>query len=321
MANQIFNFTFEAADTTQVSFGFFFNINKIDIIGTPIVKNIWNAFDEHGLLMSLERLAGERLADYKRRILDVQAHRANSTYLGLIYGITREFGLEITEPVYFHPIMNGDNAFLGGNPIVELDGPEVRIWGDYINDTEPDLTIDRWELTLQELVTAINAGTYIRAELVLSDYANDRAMTLVNQSSRKLHTQRIPNDTYVNLDKENIMLGSLIFSGTDSFITRKNSLAELAEEGDYYIDVIRGRLHSYSLPGTNVGLQYRYIEKPLRAIASPVIIHNLQSNEMKEKLFTQLVLLDGTTIDFLPTPLGADLINEFLSVIPTLYET
>lgn len=60
---------------------------------TPEIFNVWNCFDEFGLLLGLSRILGEKNADYKDRLLDVYANPANSTYAGLRYGIARELGL------------------------------------------------------------------------------------------------------------------------------------------------------------------------------------------------------------------------------------
>ena len=60
---------------------------------TPELYNIWNCFDEFGLLLSLPRIPGERNREYKARLLDVYTNPANSTYTGLRNGIARELGI------------------------------------------------------------------------------------------------------------------------------------------------------------------------------------------------------------------------------------
>jgi hypothetical protein len=63
------------------------------IVKTPEIFNVWNCFDEFGLLLGLPRILGEKNKDYKERLLDVYANPANSTYSGLRYGVSRELGL------------------------------------------------------------------------------------------------------------------------------------------------------------------------------------------------------------------------------------
>ena len=67
------------------------------LVETPEIYNVWNAFDEFGLLLGLSRIPGENNSDYKTRLLDVYTSPANSTYLGLRRGIARELGLSYTD--------------------------------------------------------------------------------------------------------------------------------------------------------------------------------------------------------------------------------
>lgn len=56
-------------------------------------EQLWNAFDEHGVLMDLRRLPGESNSDYAERIKDVNRSPAGSTYLGLANSSARELGI------------------------------------------------------------------------------------------------------------------------------------------------------------------------------------------------------------------------------------
>ena len=61
------------------------------------IHHIWNAFDEFGLLLGIERLFGERNAKFKQRILDVFRKPGNSTKQGLTNALSRELGIEAKE--------------------------------------------------------------------------------------------------------------------------------------------------------------------------------------------------------------------------------
>jgi hypothetical protein len=54
---------------------------------------IWNAFDEFGLLVNLKRLYRESNASYKERIKDVFRYPSNSGDLGLTHALARELNL------------------------------------------------------------------------------------------------------------------------------------------------------------------------------------------------------------------------------------
>ena len=94
------------------------------IVSTPEVFNVWNCFDEFGLILSLPRIPAETNADYKDRLLDVYTNPANSTYSGLRYGIARELGITYTDisidelsdlaaSGYSGNLLNDDNSAIG----------------------------------------------------------------------------------------------------------------------------------------------------------------------------------------------------------------
>ena len=63
------------------------------IFQEPEAHNIWNHFDEFGLLLGLDRIPGEKNKQFKARLIDVYTNPANSTLSGLEYGISRELGV------------------------------------------------------------------------------------------------------------------------------------------------------------------------------------------------------------------------------------
>lgn len=76
---------------TRVSYGFLeIYQDKIAETLEPQMHHIWNTFDEFGLLLDVHRLPNEGNEYFKERILDVFRYPAGATYLGLIYGISRE---------------------------------------------------------------------------------------------------------------------------------------------------------------------------------------------------------------------------------------
>jgi hypothetical protein len=75
--------------------------DTVEINGTThweySLHHVWNAFDEFGLLLGIERLFGERNAAFKQRILDVFRKPGNSTKKGLTNALSRELGIELEE--------------------------------------------------------------------------------------------------------------------------------------------------------------------------------------------------------------------------------
>lgn len=94
----------------------------IEVNGTAhfdyALHHIWNAFDEFGLILGLDRLFGERNEAYKKRLLDVFRNPGNSTKSGLKNALARELGLstdsimvnEFANPAFRENLLNSDGS-------------------------------------------------------------------------------------------------------------------------------------------------------------------------------------------------------------------
>lgn len=289
----------------------------------PVIHPVFNELDRFGLLLGLPRLEEERNAEYKQRLLDVMVNRAGSTYRGLINGITRELGLKITEPFIIRPKLDVLGVPVGTNPAVVFQDTKCRIYSDY-TDAEDGLylTLDRYEVgsgayTIQENLNQIEATGLFTCETLLSDRMSDRAMTIFNQSTITTVTSE-ELDTgggRIKLRNRGLISNSLIVRSTN-LRERVQAQTDLRKSGQYYVDMSEGILYATSAPAPGSAVRYQYRNDIYRVLASPVIIHNIQSSDFRSKMFDQ-VTLNGETTDGAVTPLGAELINELLSVFPT----
>lgn len=93
-----------------------------------MLHHIWNAFDEFGLLLGVERLFAERNEAYKQRILDVFRKPGNATREGLKHALSREFNIEYEE-VELNEFAN--KAFRG-SLLNETDGSPTKKLLDYV---------------------------------------------------------------------------------------------------------------------------------------------------------------------------------------------
>ena len=118
------------------------------IVSTPTVYNVWNCFDEFGLILGLPRIPGEKNKEYKDRLLDVYKNPSNSTYEGMKRGISRELGLDynsisverlsdLLNPDYAGNLLNSDGNALG-TPLEkyadEVYDHNPMFWGNVISD-------------------------------------------------------------------------------------------------------------------------------------------------------------------------------------------
>ena len=118
------------------------------IFEEPEPYTVWNAFDEFGLLVSLDRLTGEKNKAYKKRILDVYENPGDSTYQGLINSVSRELGIaasgvtverlsDLADITYAGNLLNTDGSAIGTR--LEAYAKEVYdqnpiFWGTLIAD-------------------------------------------------------------------------------------------------------------------------------------------------------------------------------------------
>ncbi len=293
---------------------------------TPESHQVFNELDRFGLLLGLKRLEDERNAEYKQRLMDVMVNRAGSSYRGLINGITRELGFKIDEIFVLSPVRDTDGVPLATNPAIVFQDTKCKIYTD-ISDSENGLllTLDRFEAgtsyTIGNLIDRINDTGYFITHTILPDRLVDRSMTIFNQSTVNtvISEELDSGGSRIKLQNKCILPHSIVVRSSN--LTRRvGTLAELRRPQQYYIDKEEGIVYCTSSPAAGSTIRYQYRNDTYRVLASPVIIHNLQSTDFRSKMFDQMTLNDVTT-DGAPTPLGAELINELLSVFPTGWGT
>lgn len=286
---------------------------------TPEQHPIFNEFDQHGLLLGLSRLENEKNAKYKQRLMDVMVHRAGSSYQGLINGITRELGLKIVDVMLIEPVLDINGDPLVPNPGVVFQETKCTLYNDFTTD-DVLLVIDRFEplggsFTLATLADTINATGYYTATLLYDANENARSMTIFNQTSIGI----VPSEDIsgkglrVRLDNVNLIPGTISVT-SPNLIIRKSSPNNLGQ-GEYYVDEVSGTVFTNQVPADGSLIRYKYRNDSFVVQASPVILHNLQSADFKTKMFEQIG--NGEPVNGLPTHLGADIINELLSVFPS----
>lgn len=323
------SFTYIPPPPVNISYLNTFNINQIHIIATPASQNVFNQFDQFGLLIGLPRFNGEKIEQYKKRLYDVYTNRANSTYLGLVNGITRELGLNLFNPFRIYPI-EFSGVFIAENPVVIFNGPYVELWRDKENNIL-EMEIDRFNTNgdgflIKELTNFINSRSiYFRTDTVLADFQFERSMTILNQTNvRKVISENIPATQRFTLEKPGLTEGqiissSIVFSDTSIFKTLVVNVASVINNGDYYININTGDVVTKLTPPVGITVQYMWIDCSFKPVASPVIIHDVESPNFKRKMFNQVLDDAGIYHNGMPTEYGAEIINELLSLYPLYY--
>lgn len=277
---------------------------------TPVSHQVWNEFDKFGLLLGAPRLNLETNDRYKQRLFDVFIHRSNSSYLGLIYGITRELGYSLYESISIEPT---DEALALGQPTIQFIDTRCIISSGLLTS---NLELDRWEIdggsyTLAELITSINASGVFTATLMTGVEENNRAMGIFEQENFEL---ALLEDIVTPMQKlKNINIIENSISIVSNQITERVETYELlVQNNQYYIDTINGIFYSISSPEEGTKIKYRYRKNNFITTSSPIIISNLQSETFKKKLYLQ-----ENGENTILSQFGADIVNELLSVFPT----
>ncbi len=289
---------------------------------TPEAYHVYNEFDKQGLLLDLPRLEEEFNPAYKQRLFDVFVNRSDSTYRGLINGITRRLGLRIIDCMSIVPRTDSDENPLLPMPAVVFEETKCYLYRNY-STGDLLLTLDRWEQSggvwdLLELADSINATGYFTATILEGATSGDRSLTIFDQSSvgSILHEDITGQGVRIVLENKNLIEGTVTVDSPT--LTRKvQNQSQLVYGGDYLIDLENGIIFTVSATSPGSYIRYQYRNDEFVAQSSPVILHNLQSDDFKTKMFEQVTVEDGDLTNGRPTPLGADIINELLSVYPT----
>lgn len=295
-----------------------FTVQDIAFIGTPTSSPVFNELDYHGSLLGVLRLPEEKNNLYKKRLLDTYVNRANSSYIGLVNGITRELGLNFFKPMSISVRDSIDSSL---SPRVEFKDNNIYIYSDSLT-SDLEMTIDRGnssnpEYLIGGLVDRINTSLYFEASLEEETYRFKRSDTIINQSSSKLVIAQQLNASRVNhLGIANIDRGSLIFSDLRTFRSEVDDLSLVSSTGTYYVDYQLGVITSFLITNDSSVVQYTYRENVFQPKASPVIIRSLNSPEFAQTLFNQIQQSNNGFSSGNVTEKGAAIINELLSVVP-----
>ena len=297
------------------------NITSIQNVGTPVPWHRRNQFDEHADLLSLSRLQEETNPEFRRRIKDAFVNIANSSYRGLINGITRELGLSLYDALVIQPKIDLNGNFLATDPYIKFDGAYLLLYSDFENDLL-DWAIDRYQPGgnfehIGKLVDFINTTSFFQAGLRPNTNFYTRSMCILNQTSREqIRMEFLPQSTKFKLRHTYLVPNMLFFSNRDTFRTEMSTSAEVVSKGQYHVDYTKGIVTVYTVPSLKEYARYMYTKYPLIATSSPIILNNINSDNFRIKMFEQLIQENGAEAFGLPTELGVDILNELLSVTP-----
>jgi len=284
-------------------------------------KSVWGPLDEMGLLLDLERLPGERNHEYRERLFRVFTRRTDSTYQGLLNGITYELGLEFDDVLTLTFTGSSD---LQPRAIVQ-DGI-LTLYSDYTDDdnyviiqiqSEPQLNLRQEDANeLAELIPLINGTGVFSAALVEDPPPVEWSYCLVNFDTNVwINDEVVPSSTRFTLAHTLINDGMFFFGERKVFQTLQTSESALSNPGDFYVNLTTGEVVTTSIPSGEGTVRYQYRDLPKTLEASPVSLGYIGSRDLQRYFFTQLEvrLFDSPLerfINNIPNEEGVDIINE-----------
>ena len=285
-------------------------------------KNIFNTFDEHGVLLGLERLSGEKNKNYKQRLMDVGINRASSTYTGLMNGINRELGLVSysTIEVLVAGVIAEDAV-----PAVFVDHASITLYEDYITeaiDTEIEIydkEKSNYAHRISDVVTAINASANFSCTLIDALRTDDLSMTLIHQDSNvEVFDELIPMSNRFFIRESDAITGTISFSESDVFYNRVlSSDPSLMVAGDYFLDNETGEVVVMNTPSGNGTISYVYRDvkaaSPFTLMTSPTVIKDVNDDVFQNIMHHQFISPSGEEYSGLPKSVYVDIVKEVLS--------
>lgn len=263
---------------------------KLPIIGDD--RNIFTKMDDHGYLVSLNRMEGESVTNFKVRMSSAYTRPANATIRGLTDGIARELNLGHQELIsvsssgslrldVFNEFIRVSGAATGGAQKVDI----VNVDADGF-----------WILpTIGKVVSGLNNISGITASTT-SAMQEVPAMLLEEQSSYVTeYDEQIPPTTsfrlgYYKYGQEiagTVISGTVFFTDDVAFDKQVSGLP--GQAGEWSLNQLTNSVQVYSLPTAPVNIIYTHsiLESgmTMSLVGNGVKVMNLMLSGVQNMLF------------------------------------
>jgi len=295
-------------------------------IGTPTSKNIVSHFDLIADLVSVQRLSGESLIDFKQRIMDVAVHQGGGTYNGAINGITRALGYSRNRALTISLKLNSGGIPIARNPRVDILANAVILYSDYRADGTTrtiDTTIRTYQIDdtgyfLDDLIVAINASSCFSATIESGVRPNMHSTNLImGNTDLFIQGDPIATDSLTRLSGEHVVEDSLVFEETDVFKTLV--IGTPSSEGEYSVDRVNGEIITYNVSQGDLAVSYHGSIFPFNVDYSPIKIYTLQDDNFQYDLFQHETLESGEEVNSLPNTEGSEIYHQLFKETKTFW--
>ena len=250
---------------------------------TPSKFPLPNGLDEVGYHFSMFRLPNETLDNFRRRILEESRIPAGASQSEFIRSINRQVGLQDIALFEIELVEDGNGDSLAVDPYIEITSSHIRAYNDYANN-EIDIELNLYDreeaLFITDVKDEFDSSTYFDLTVLVdgNSYLNWYSKNLMYSNTNEHVVSEPLLESRSNLlDNSNIF--SLKAQNFQLFQTEKNSVGDLEEEGDFYIDYKNGVVFTES-PASGF-VSYSYRKFPFTIYWQPVRAYPLNDPDNK----------------------------------------
>ena len=283
---------------------------------TPNKVLLPTGFDEFGLKLSLNRLEGESLDNYRRRLLLETCSPSGSSFENFSQAVSRKVGLFDYPALRFDLVLDGDGAPVAADPAIVITATRLLLYRDYENQTlELEFSLlDKYNgAFLQDIIDGVSGNAYFTATLLDDSLAMKPSKQL--QVGTNLISLEIPRLSNREVHDFNIpYIRDILFNDALLFRKEVNAVGDISEYGEYYIDRLAGVVFTYS--SMLGGCTIEYAKFPFDVNWQSVRTYEFKDDDVKYLIYDNLRDVDGTNEPLLLNSTGARMINELLLAHP-----
>jgi hypothetical protein len=256
----------------------YFHIQYINTDGTvaasggePVPQNVFNELDQYGALLGLERRPGEKSYQFLKRIKDVFYYPSSSTYKGLVYSLSRDLILPVSEVI---------DLTLSDDIIINIKYPYITVKSGALQSQFNLFNNSGNNGTISDVIEWLNTITGVHAESVNDTYVNSLPARALIESTNfeRIYNYIAGQSTSIspNIGDAKIVESSISIDGFE-----KVQYADLASLKTPAYSFIPPNNILLNRPLINDGIHFDIIKNKFSLYASPVIIympHNLDND-------------------------------------------
>ena len=276
---------------------------------TSKTKYKLNTFlDNAGQILGIQRLEEENLFDYKARLIDHVRNRGNASTDKLNYSFAREVGEERAHVLTIEP----RESITIESPIIKVTSKYLKLYdGDKL-----DIQIDLYKKTIGDLQLVIdNTSELYETTYYNEDYQDKLATHLFYGTNLRLQSFEQLQPTKLNILEHNHI--RKIFFSSSLHLRSRESLDDLVDNEDYYLDNNEGFLYTY-IDGNDI-ISYLYHEIPYKLYHTPVSFYPMNDEDI-DLIIKDIFYTEDGDENLLLNSKGADWINELYDQHPYLWK-